>query len=74
MINDNKTFDILRTICEIALPAISAAYYGLADIWGLPYADKVTGTIAVIIAFIGAFINAERIIYNRSNKLYGGEK
>lgn len=65
MINDNKTFDILRTICEIALPAISAAYFSLADIWGLPYADKVTGTISVIIMFIGAFINAERISYNR---------
>lgn len=66
MIKDNKTFDILRTICEIVLPAISAAYFALAEIWGFPIADKVCGTISVVITFIGAIINAERIKYNGS--------
>lgn len=60
----NKTFDILRTICEIVLPAISAAYYALAEIWGLPMPDKICGTIAVLITFIGAFINVKRSQYN----------
>lgn len=74
MIKDNKTFDILRTVCEVILPAISAAYFGLAEIWGLPLADKICGTISVLIMFIGGIINYERKEYNRSNKLYGGEK
>ena len=60
----NKTFDILRTICEIILPAVSAAYFGLSDIWGLPMPDKICGTIAVLITFIGAFINVKRSQYN----------
>jgi hypothetical protein len=59
----NKTFDVLRTICEVVLPAISAAYFGLADIWGLPMPDKICGTIAVIITFLGAFINVKRKQY-----------
>lgn len=68
MINDSKTFDILRTICEVVLPAISAAYFSLSEIWGLPIPEKICGTIAVLITFIGCFINVER---NRYNKLNG---
>ena len=61
---ENKTFDILRTICEIVLPAISAAYFSLSEIWGLPIPEKICGTIAVAITFIGAFINVKRKQYN----------
>lgn len=60
----NKTFDILRTIVEIVLPAISAAYFGLSEIWGLPVPDKICGTIAVVITFISAFLNVKRKQYN----------
>ncbi len=62
----NKTFDVLRTICEVVLPAISAAYFGLADIWGLPMPDKICGTIAVLITFLGAFINVKRKQFNEA--------
>ena len=61
---NNKTFDILRTICEIALPALSTAYYGLAELWHLPYAKEICGTLAIVAAFIGAFINVKRKQYN----------
>ena len=71
MIKDNKTFDILRTVCEVLLPAISAAYFSLAEIWGLPLADKICGTISILIVFIGSLINVERSRYNKQN---GGEK
>ncbi|MBQ1554690.1 MAG: hypothetical protein IIZ68_04455 [Clostridia bacterium] len=67
----NKTFDILRTIVEIVLPAISAAYFGLSEIWGLPVPDKICGTIAVLITFISAFLNVKRKQYN--DELNGGD-
>lgn len=67
----NKTFDILRTIVEIVLPAISAAYFGLSEIWGLPVPDKICGTIAVLITFISAFLNVKRKQYNY--ELNGGD-
>lgn len=62
---NNKTFDILRTIVEVALPALSTAYYGLAELWHLPMAKEVCGTLAILAAFIGAFINVKRNQYNR---------
>ena len=61
---DNKTFDILRTIVEIILPALSTAYFGLAEIWHLPLATEICGTIAVLATFLGAFINIKRSNYN----------
>jgi len=67
----NKTFDILRTIVEIVLPALSAAYFGLSEIWGLPVPDKICGTIAVLITFISAFLNVKRKQYN--DELDGGD-
>lgn len=67
----NKTFDILRTIVEIVLPAVSAAYFGLSEIWVLPVPDKICGTIAVLITFISAFLNVKRKQYN--DELDGGD-
>lgn len=60
----NKTFDILRTIVEIVLPAVSSLYWGLSEIWNLPLAQQICGTIAVIATFIGAFVNIQRSGYN----------
>lgn len=67
MIQNSKTFDTLRTICEIVLPALSTLYFGLSEIWGWPFVmpEQVCGTIAVIITFLGAFINLERSAYNK---------
>lgn len=62
----NNTFDVLRTICEVVLPAISAAYFSLSELWGLPMPEKICGTIAVLITFIGAFINVKRNQYNNA--------
>lgn len=47
-----KLHDILRVLQWI-LPALGALYAALADIWGLPAADKIVGTIAAVVAFIG---------------------
>ena len=60
----NRTFDILRTLCEVVLPAVSALYVGLAQIWSFPMAEQIAGTIAVLITFLGAFLNVKRKSYN----------
>lgn len=52
----NKTYDILKYIALIVLPAISALYFGLAQIWGWPYGEEVVGSIAVIDTFLGAIL------------------
>ena len=41
----NKTYDILKYLTIIVLPAIGALYTGLSQIWDLPYAAQIPATI-----------------------------
>ena len=53
---DNKTYDILKYIAQIVLPAIGTLYFALAQIWGLPYGEEIVGTITAVDAFLGALL------------------
>lgn len=61
----NRTYDILKWIAQIVLPALGALYFGLASIWGFPAADKVVGTITVIDTFIGVILGISTAQYNK---------
>lgn len=61
----NKTYDILKWIAQIVLPALGALYFGLSKIWGLPFGEEVVGTIAVIDTFMGALLGISTAQYNK---------
>ena len=63
----NKTYDILKWIAQILLPAIGTLYFAIASIWGLPYAEQIVGTITAIDAFLGALLGISTKIYNDIN-------
>lgn len=52
----DKTYDILKYIAQIVLPAIGTLYFALAGIWGLPYGEQIVGTITAVDAFLGALL------------------
>lgn len=52
----NKVYDILKWIAMILIPAVSALYFGLSQIWGFPYGEEIVGTLAVIDTFLGAIL------------------
>lgn len=56
MLFTNKTYDILKYIALIVLPALGTLYFALAKIWGLPYGTEIVGTITAVDAFIGALL------------------
>ena len=60
----NKTYDVLKYIAQIILPALGALYFGLAKIWGFPYATEIVGTISVVDAFLGAILKISTDQYN----------
>ena len=60
----NKTYDILKYFCQIVLPAIGTLYFALAQIWGLPYAEQIVGTITAIDTFLGAVLMISSAKYN----------
>ena len=66
----NKTYDILKYIAQIVLPALGTLYFALASIWGLPYGEQIVGTITAVDAFLGALLGISTAKYNKeeSNK------
>ena len=62
----NKSYDVLKWIVQIVLPAIGTLYFALASIWGLPYGEQVIGTITAVSLFGGTVLKL-------SNKTYSGD-
>lgn len=60
----NKTYDILKFIAQIALPAVGTLYFALANIWGFPYGEEIVGTITAVDAFLGAILGISTAKYN----------
>lgn len=63
---NNKTYDILKYIQRIALPAIGTLYFALASIWGFPYGEQIVGTITAVDAFLGVLLGISSANYNKS--------
>ena len=63
----NKTYDILKYIAQIVLPALGTLYFALAKIWGLPYGEEIVGTLAAIDTFMGAMLKISSNAYYAAN-------
>lgn len=62
----NKVYDVLKWVAQILLPSIATLYFGLAQIWGFPYAEAIVGTITLIDAFLGALLGISTMKYKKS--------
>lgn len=69
----NKLYDALKYLTVVLLPALGTLYFGLSQIWGLPYGEAVLGTLAAIQVFIGASMNFSSKKYEESGAKYSGE-
>lgn len=64
----NKTYDVLKYIAQIVLPALGTLYAALAPLWNLPYAEAIVGTIVAIDAFLGALLGLSSANYYKKGK------
>lgn len=69
---NDKVYDVLKKICTIFLPAVASLYFGLAQIWGFPYAEQIVGTLSLVETFIGVLIGISTYNYNKT--IEGGEE
>lgn len=69
---NNKTYDILKYIAQIVLPALGTLYFALAGLWNFPYGEQVVGTIAAIDAFLGAILKISSAKYYNSGRDVAG--
>lgn len=61
----NKVYDALKFVAQILLPAIATLYFALAQIWGLPYAEEIVGTLTAIDCFLGALLGISTAQYKK---------
>ena len=70
----NKTYDILKWIATVVLPALSTLTLTIGQIWGVSeWTVPIGATIAAVAAFLGAILGISSIAYNKVmlfNKLY----
>ena len=63
----NKVYDTLKVIAAI-LPIVGAFYYGLSEIWGLPYGGPIQATFALIASTLSGILLKLSHDYNKLNK------
>ena len=60
----NKTYDVLKYVALIVLPAVATLYGTVAGIWGLPYAEQIPLTIMAVDTFMGVCLKVSTDKYN----------
>mgnify|MGYP002514919422 CR=1 FL=1 len=69
----NSTYDKLKFLAQVVLPAAGTLYAALAGIWGLPYAEQIVGTIVAVDTFLGVVLKISTYQYNKSLEVNDGE-
>jgi hypothetical protein len=64
----DKTYDTLKWIAIILLPAIGTLYFTLSGIWGFPYAEQIVGTITAVDTFLGVILGISNMQYKNNQK------
>lgn len=64
----NKTYDALKYIALVALPAVETLWLTLGKIWSFPYVIEIGATIAAIDVFLGALLKVSTDNYNKEEE------
>lgn len=64
----NKTYDVLKWIAMILLPACATLYFALAGIWGFPYGEEIVGTITAVDTFLGVILGISNANYKKKGE------
>lgn len=51
---NNQTYDILKRVALIVIPALATFTNAVGIVWGIPYTNEVTATITALGVFLGA--------------------
>ena len=64
----NKTYDILKAIALVVLPALATLVIAVFEIWGLPYGAQIGATITAVATFLGAILTVSNAKYKVEKK------
>ena len=70
----DKVYIFLKWFVLIFLNAASVFYFAISELWHLPYAAQICGTIAALGTFLGALIGISNKAYKEDLFNTGAEK
>jgi hypothetical protein len=68
----DEQYYLLNSLAVIILPALGTLYFAVAQIWKLPAAEQVVGTIVAVDTFLGVLIKVGEQSYDNSSSKYAG--
>lgn len=68
----NKTYNTVKFLAQIVLPALATLYFAVATIWDLPKAPEVVATITAVDTFLGVVLGISSANYNKSDAKFDG--
>lgn len=69
----NNSYDVLKFIALIFLPALGSAYYASSEIWGLPAGAEVVGTVTIVDGLLGLVVKYLSTKYENSDAKFDGD-
>lgn len=60
---NNRTYDVLKWVVMVCLPAVTTLWLTLASIWNFPYAEPIGATLGAITVFLGALLGISSVKY-----------
>lgn len=68
----NVTYDRLKWVALVGLPVLGTLYFALAQIWNLPKAEEVVGTIIALDTALGGLLGLAKKNYVNSGAAFDG--
>lgn len=65
MMFSNKTYDVLKWVTMLALPALATLLNALGGIWGIAIAPQLSDTVVAINAALAMCLGISSINYNK---------
>lgn len=63
----NKTYDVLKYVALIALPALATFVLAVGKIWGVENVDMVAATITATGVFLGTLLQVSSANYKKED-------
>ena len=64
----NRTYDILKWIALVVIPASATLVLTVGKIWGLPFVTEIPATIMAVDTLMGAILHISAKEYNKENQ------
>lgn len=68
----DKTYDFVKKLVQVIIPAGGSLYFALSKIWGLPHGEDVVGSLMAVATFLGVVLGISSAQYTASGAAYQG--